>query len=314
MGPKPGGALATAVLLGGLAAACGPGSPQPAPLRVGAMFPLSGSAASLAGEEYLGTQIAAQLVNADGGIDGRQIAIDVRNVPTAAGAAAAAASLKQDGVTTVMGAYSSELSIPTAAAVAREGMVYWETGAVADQLTGQGLPLVFRVGADGSDLGGNSAAFSLQQIAPQFGLPPRALRVFLVTADDAYAESVAAGVRRGLAGSGASVVGEAVYDPNIPQWGPALSAIAATHPDVLMLSAHIPDGVAFRRAFVAAGLHVDAFIGTTMAQCVPDFGTELGAEAYGVYASDRPAGDFNPSVLAPAARSLFDRFTSAWHM
>jgi branched-chain amino acid transport system substrate-binding protein len=310
-GWRAGLAAATGALLAGLAG-CAPASTAARPLRIGAIFPLSGSAASLATEEYAGAQIAVQLVNQDGGVDGRQLLLDLRDVPTADGAAAAAASLRADGVPAVIGAYSSELSIPAAAAVARAGMVYWETGAVADQLTGQGLPLVFRVGADGADLGGNSAAFVLQQLAPRWHVKATQLRVYLVTADDDYARSVAAGVRSGLAGSGAVVVGESLYNPYAPLWAPVLSGIQRARPDILMLSAHIPDGVAFREAFVAAGLHVDAFIGTTMAQCVPDFGSELGAEAYGVFASDRPDDDFNPGVLDPAARALFNRFSTAW--
>jgi len=179
---------------------------------------------------------------------------------------------------------------------------------VADQLTGAGLRSVFRIGADGAELGGNSAAFALQRL----GLRASQLRVFLVTAGDAYATSVAAGVVGGLRGSAAQVVGQQLYDPYAPQWPPVIAAIRAARPNVIMLSAHIADGVAFRRAFVAAGLHAAGFIGTTMAQCVPDFGRDLGTEAYGVYASDRPSGDFNPTVLDPPARSLYDRFAAAW--
>ena len=58
-------------------------------------------------------------------------------------------------------------------------MVYWESGAVADQLTGRALPLVFRVGANGADLGGNSARFVATQIAPRLHTPPAVLRAFL---------------------------------------------------------------------------------------------------------------------------------------
>ena len=40
-------------------------------------------------------------------------------------------------------------------------------GGRRDQLTARGLPLVFRVGADGADLGGNSARFLVEQIGPR---------------------------------------------------------------------------------------------------------------------------------------------------
>ena len=293
------------------ASACG-GAAAPAPLRIGAIFPLSGPTAGEAHDEYLGAQIAAQLVNAAGGAAGRQVTFDLRDVDSPAAAQQAADSLHQDGVPAVIGAYSSALSIPLAAAVARDGMVYWETGAVADQVTGQAYPLVFRVGADGGDLGGNSGRFIVQQIVPRLGRTAAQVSAFLVTVDDAYGHSVADAARAALVAGGARVAGEAVYDPQAPQFGPVLSAVEAARPDVLVLSSHVNDGIAFRRAFVAAGIYVAAFFGTTMAQCYPVFGDTLGAEAVGVFASDRPGYGFNPAALDPAASAVYQRFAGAW--
>ena len=292
-------------------AGCAPRSAQPAPLRIGAIFPLSGNTAADAGDEYRGAEIAAQLVDDAGGVHGRQIALDLRSVSSTDEITGAVRSLRADGVATVIGAYSSQLSIPTAAAVASAGMVYWETGAVADQLTGQGSPLIFRVGADGADLGGNSGRFVTQQLVPKLGTAPAATTAFLVTADDAYAHSVAAGARAALQAGGVAVSGEAVYNPFAPSWAPVIAEVRAAHPAVLLLSSHVPDGVAFRRAFLAAGLHVDAFIGTTMAQC-DAFGAALGADAVGVFASDRPEYGFNQSALTGAGRVLYQRLAAAW--
>ena len=49
-----------------------------------------------------------------------------------------------------------------------------------------------------------------------------------------------------------------------------------------------------------------------MAECVPDFAGPLGADAIGIFGSDRPAGGFDPGSLSPAARALYDRFVAAW--
>ncbi len=303
-----------------LLAACGSGSGagSGAPvLRVGALFPLGGargggSRGVAPHDEYLGAQLAATMVNGAGGVHGRQVELDLRDLESADQAPALAASLRGDGVSAVLGAYSSNLSIPAAAAVAQQGMVYWETGAVADQVTGQGSPLVFRVGAEGANLGGNSGRFVVGQIAPRLGRPASSLSAYLVTADDAYAHSVADAARAALAAGGVTVAGEAVYDPFLPSWTQAIAQIRAEKPDILLLSSHIPDGIDFRRAFLAAGLHVDAFIGTTMAQCLPDFGNALGPDAVGVFASDRPDNSFNPAGLSPAAQQLYQRFSQVW--
>src|ERR1039458_3926437 len=52
----------------------------PSLLRIGAIFPLTGGTAADAGDEYLGALIAVQMVNAGGGVQGRQISLDVRSV------------------------------------------------------------------------------------------------------------------------------------------------------------------------------------------------------------------------------------------
>ena len=91
-----------------------------------------------------------------------------------------------------------------------------------------------------------------------------------------------------------------------------MQQLAAARPDVIILASHIPDGVAFRQAMLGAGLRVGALIGSTMAECDPDFAGELGQAAVGVFASDRPTGGFQPTALDPAARATYDRLAAAW--
>jgi branched-chain amino acid transport system substrate-binding protein len=303
------GALIVPLLVGACASVA---ASAPTPLRIGAIFPLSGSEAPGSTDEYLGVTLAAQMVNASGGVGGRRISLDTRDVETQAQIPAAVSSLRSDGVPVVIGAYSSQLSIPAAAAVSAGGMVYWETGAVADRVTGQGSPLVFRVGVNGAELGSNSGKFIIQQLIPRMGISPAKVRVTFVTADDQYGHSVADATRTAVEVGGLSVTGESVYNPYTPNWAPIMRAIAAARPDILVLSSHVQDGIAFRRAFLAVGLQVRVFMGTTMAQCDQDFGNVLGSAAVGVFASDRPQGNFNPNALDPQARALYDRFAALW--
>jgi branched-chain amino acid transport system substrate-binding protein len=301
------------LLFAALGAACASvAAAGPVPFRVGAIFPLSGTTAPDSTDEYLGATLAEQMQNADGGISGHPISLDLRDVEDQAQIPAAVSSLKSDGVPVVIGAYSSQLSIPAAAAVSAAGMVYWETGAVADRVTGQGSPLVFRVGVNGAELGANAGKFMLDQLVPRMGIPVGRIRVYLVTADDDYGHSVADATRTALEAGDMHISGESVYNPYTPDWTPVMRALAAAKPDILVLSSHIQDGIAFRRAFLAAGLQVKVFMGTTMAQCDQDFGNVLGAAAVGVFASDRPQGDFNPGALDPQARLLYDRFAALW--
>jgi hypothetical protein len=222
------------------------------------------------------------------------------------------ASLKSDGVSVVLGAYSSDLSVPASAAADAAGLVYWEAGAVADRLTGRGLPLVFRVGASGTNLGSNSASFAATELAPRLGRPASQLRLAIVAARDDYATSVADAAARTAAAASVPIVARITYDLVFPNWPTVMRQLAAARPDVIILASHIPDGVAFRRAMIGAGLRVGALIGSTMAECDPDFAGELGQAAVGIFASDRPTGGFEPTALDPTARATYDRLAAAW--
>jgi len=297
------GAALVVLLAGCSATASGtPSGPQGEPIRIGAVFPLQGTAGVLAKDELAGVRIAAQLVNADGGVDGHPIELDVHDLESRADAPSVMQTLVDEGASVVVGAYASDLSIAASEAADSAGLVYWESGAVADRLTGRGLPLVFRVGASGSNLGVNSAEFAATELASRLGTKVTDLRLAIVAAA-ATQTAVARGV---------PIVARETYNLAAPDWTAVMADLAAARPDVVILASHIPDGVAFRRAMLAANLRVGALIGSTMAECDPDFAGELGADAVGIFASDRPTAGFQPTALGSDARAVYDRFAAAW--
>jgi len=150
------------------------------------------------------------------------------------------------------------------------------------------------------------------QLAPRLGKPTAGLRLAIVAADDDYARSVADAAVHEAAAAGAPVVLRTTYDLILPRWPRLMAELAAAHPDVIILASHIPDGIAFRRAMLAAKLKVGALIGSTMAECSPDFAGDLGPDAVGIIASDRPTAGFQPSVLSSAARATYERLAAAW--
>src|SRR5947209_11626326 len=283
-----------------------------ASVKIGALFPLSGPQAPLAKQEYAGVQIARNLVNADGGIDGAPIELITRDLVSESDATARVADLKAHGVNAILGAYSSSLSMPVSDAAQAAGLLYWEAGAVADQLTGRGYPLVFRVGAAGSNLGTMSTHFAADVLAPRLGRAPSQLTMAIVHNLDGYPSSVADAVQQQAQREGIQLVANVVYDAHTPDWTSVLAQVRAAQPNILVLASYIADGVDFRRAMLKSGLHVDALIGSTMAQCVPDFGAMLGADAIGVFASDRPPHGFNPEALNDTGKAIYARFAAAY--
>jgi branched-chain amino acid transport system substrate-binding protein len=282
------------------------------PIRIGAVFPISGNAAALAGPELTGVRIAVDLANAAGGIAGRPVELVVRDLRSRDQAAGVMRELRAAGIQLVIGAYSSELSIAASQAADAEGLLYWEAGAVADRLTGRGLPMVFRVGTSGGTLGWNSAEFAADELASRLGKTVAQLRVAIAAADDEYARVVADAAEARATQRGMTVVVRRDYNLYVPDWPAVMSDLAAARPDVIILASHIPDGIAFRQAMVKSGLRVGALIGSTMAECDPDFAGELGSDAVGIFASDRPTAGFRPTALRADAADAYARFAAAW--
>ena len=276
------------------------------------MLPLTGPAASLAREELNGIQIAVDRVNRSGGVAGRQIQLLSRNVNSREATTGAVEQLKRDGAAIVMGTYDSSLSIPAAHAASSAGLVYWETGAVADQLTGEALPNVFRVGPSGSNLGNGSAVFAAEQLAPRLGQAPGRLRISVVQVDDPYGHSVASAALGKAHQLGFTIAGPVTYVAWHPDWDKVFGFLSANRPDIVILASHVPDGIEFRKQMLARGVKVKALIGSTMAECGPDFGRALGADAIGIFASDRPTSGFNPGALNGSALTAYDSLVAAY--
>jgi branched-chain amino acid transport system substrate-binding protein len=288
-------------------------SSSPEPIRIGAVYPLSGAQGPGGVDEFDGVRLAVELVNADGGVRGRPIELVPVDTPSADAAPGAIAGLQDDGVRLVFGSYGSTISEPAAEASARRDMLFWETGAVGE-MTGRGAgELVFRVAPSGAILGRNAIAFVADEYAPVLGVDPSKLRYAVTLVDDAYGRAVAQGALDELAARGLHLVGRFGYDPRDVNMHTFVRDLAASRPDVVFVSAYLHDAIAMRREMVRQGLDVLVGIGTSSSYCMPTFGSTLGKDAVGLFASDKPAsGALNVQGLTPGGRALLERAQAAY--
>ena len=301
-------ALATALVAAG---ACT--SSQAEPVHIGAVYPLSGTQGSGGVDEYRGARVAVELVNSDGGIDGRPIELVPVDVPAGDAAPAAIERLSQEGVRFVLGSYGSTISAPAAEAAAARGLLFWETGAVGE-MSGDGAGrLVFRVAPTGAVLGRNAIAFVADEYGPEMGIEASELRYAVTLVDDAYGRAVARGALDELAARNYTLASQIAYDPRDVDMAELVRELASSDPDVLFVSAYLDDAVAMRHEMVAQGLDVLVGIGTSSSYCMPEFGNELGAEAVGLFASDKPDSDsVNAEGLRAEGRALLQRAEAAY--
>jgi branched-chain amino acid transport system substrate-binding protein len=293
-----------------IAAACSRGSD---PIRVGAVYPLSGSQGPGGVDEYRGVKLAADLVNQLGGVDGRPVQLVPVNVASADAAPGAVDSLAGQGIRLVLGSYGSTISAPAGIEAVRRGLLFWETGAVGTMAGPGPGRLFFRVAPSGGVLGRAAVAFIAQRLAPVLHEPARSLRFAVAAVDDVYGNSVADGAVAEIRDLGLPFAGRFAYDALHADMPTLVRRIVRARPDVLFVSAYLQDGIALRREMVHQHLRLVASIGTSSSYCMPAFGQTLGKDAVGLFASDKPDADaLDQSGLLPAARTLLDRARAAY--
>jgi branched-chain amino acid transport system substrate-binding protein len=294
--------------------ACSPvQAPRSGPtLVVGAIYPLSGTQAEGGHEEFGGVEAALQVARDEGVPGADRVRLQVEDVQTPAQAVAAVDRLiDRSHVPLIIGTYGSTLSAVAAARADQRHVVYWETGAVADQVTA-GRQYVFRTVATGSTLGRMAVSFTQQVLLGADRLAPAAARVAIVGVDDVYGQSVADAEEAGARAAGMRVVDRVRYSPYAFDPSTIAEEVGAARPDYLWDVSYLTDGIAVWRAMLDHRVPLRAAIGTSSAFCMDDFGRALGAQAVGLYAADKPAGTVPPGSLQPAARAQLGRATSAY--
>lgn len=277
-------------------------------LRIGALYPLNGTQGPGGDEEFHGVETAVRLVNADGGIAGRQARLDTVDVPSAGLAVAGIQRLADAGVNVVLGSYGSTISAPAARAAQARGLVFWETGAVGDIMApGQGQR-IYRFPPTGEVLGVKAIDFITDRFAPRRHVSRHSLRFAVIGVSDTYGRAVMAGALAELASRGLHPVVDVRYNPLHYDREAIIRRVAAAKPDVTFAAAYLDDAVALRREMVRQHLRLIAGIGTSSSYCHLEFGTQLGPDAVGLFASDKPdAAALNPTGLLPDARKLLAR-------
>jgi len=276
------------------------------PIVIGAVYPTSGSQGQGGRDEYEGARMAVDLVNQSGGVHGRKVELRLVDTPSGDGAPASIDKLHQQGVQLVIGSFGSVVSAPASAAATNRGMLYWETGAVGetDPQAAAGS-LFFRMSPAGANLGRSGIDFAAAQLSPKLPAAdhPGPLRYTVAYVNDTYGKAVGLAAIDQIQRDGMTLAGTFEYDAHTANFTDLANQIAATKPDVLYVSAYLADGVALRKATIAAHIPLLASVGTSSSYCMDDFMKALGSGAVGLFASDKPGADeINPSALLPEGR------------
>ena len=190
-------ALRWAALAAGAAALLAtmvPGAAQES-IRIGVLQPMTGPATKNGTENFTAMQIARDMFNERGGINGRKVEFLLADIPTPTAAISETERLTTKGVKITLGSGVSLLAIPVSQAAERHGVFHWETAGAADIITKRGFKYTFQVGPAAYRYGQAAVDITLDELAPKLGKSPANLRVALLWENRAFGKSVGDSIR-----------------------------------------------------------------------------------------------------------------------
>ena len=118
------------------------------PIKIGVLLPFTGPLATNGIETWEAMQIAREMINERGGVNGRKIE-DLQGDATTPNAAISETErlISKEGIKITTGSFASPIAIAVSQAAERNGAFHWETTGAAEIITRRGFKYTFQVGA-----------------------------------------------------------------------------------------------------------------------------------------------------------------------
>ncbi|MEM4969624.1 MAG: ABC transporter substrate-binding protein [Sulfolobales archaeon] len=282
-------------------------------IKIGLLFPLTGSMAPLGIDQMTGARIAIDLINERGGILGKYkinyVIADSKSDPkVAASEAERLATLER--VQIIIGSYASPLALAATEVTEKYKVIYWEVGAVTDSITLRNFTYILRNQEIGGDLGIVSALFLRDVVAPKLGKPPSQIKVAIIHEDGPYGTSVATSNEKMVRKFGFNVVLREAYSASSTDLSPLILKLKAAEPDVILATGYYTDAVLFFRQAKELGLKFKVFIGHGGGHSLPATYQAVGKDMDYVFTVDTPPPPpgFNINAIREDLRPLVEEF------
>ncbi len=229
-------------------------------VKIGAIYPLSGNAASAGGFSKAAIELAADLVNhgnsdlgdvplAGGkglpGLGGAKIEVvfaDNQGTP-AAGQNQALRLITEEKIVALIGAYQSGITVTTSAIAERHGIPFVAPESVAANLTERGFKWFFRATPVAGDFARAYSEFlKEQQVAGQ-----KTASIAIVNENTEYGNSVASVIKEQFAKDGHNIVQVIPYSANTTDVQPQVLQLKEKNPDVVIFISYTSDAILYAK-------------------------------------------------------------------
>ncbi len=273
-------------------------------VRIGGLYPLTGSLAKLGAENRNGLQLAIDEINKAGGIKsmgGAKIEIvwgDSQGKPDI-GISEVERLVQQEKVPVIVGAYQSSVTIPATQAAERLKTPFVVSMAVADKITERGFKYTFRVCPKADGYAKDQVQF-LKDLKKLAGIDVK--RVALLHEDTDWGESTAVGEKKYLKEAGMDMVIEVKYPASAPDLTTQVAKVKAAKPDAILMVTYLNDAVLITQARQELGMTNIPLLDGAGGTEDPEYLHRLGKTAEGILA------ETEYTKYAPGAKELNDRY------
>src|ERR1700761_5781171 len=277
-------------------------------IRIGVLLPLTGPLAKNGLENWEAMQIARDMINERGGVNGRKIEYlqGDANTPNAA-ISETERLITKDGIKITTGSFASPIAIAVSQAAERHGVFHWETTGAAEIITRRGFKHTFQVGAPARRYGQAAVDFIVNDLARGLNKPVSAVKIALLWENRAFGKSVGDGIRSYTQAKGVKLAYDEGYDQTATDMTPIVQKLKDTAPDIVIAISFPNDAILFQRKAKELDLNVAAFIGVSAGYSSPDLRDSIGDSVVGICVADFPP-KVNAAVLAPETRKVADEF------
>ena len=283
-------------------------------LEIGALYPLSGGLALLGDESWRGAEIARLERNKAGGVAGMEVVFLQGDANTSASARSEAERLiEQKGVKAILGTYSSSRCMVASEVAARKGVVYFELGAIANEITARGYKTIWRTDPAAKSFVLTQVEFITDWLAPKLGKKGTAIRVAYAHEDSDYGTSAATSFRELIKNNrNIELVSVEPYAANATDLSPVVLRLRKSNPDIVLAVSYANDAILLSRQAKELKLNVPIF-GTGGGHSLSSFAEALGKNAEGVFDTDFTQYLVN-TAFAPGLKKFVELYKQTYKM
>lgn len=281
--------------------------------KVGMIYPMSGSNALFGTAMADATQIAVDMINEAGGINGTQIELVIGDGATTSEASTEATRMiDSEGVNLIIGSMSSGNANAIRSVTERSNVILWETSAVADNVLDGQSGLTFRVCDQGSYRGYNAVRFLAEELSTTLGKEPAELKIAVINEDSSYGESIAEGALDAAEEFGITVAYNEAYDAATTDVSSTVMGIKNAEVDAVVAASYISDALLYCDTLTQYDAWPDVLLGCGSGWNDPTICETLGAEGVeGIFCVDMPSS-IELSMLNEENAALLSSFKEAY--